>query len=150
MPVTSSSRLGFPIPSAISQSKRLEDIQAVKAALVAIDNSVAPLSMKQNVQSDNYTCVLTDSGKHIFHPSSDTTARTFTIPSNASVAYELGTSLTFVNHNGAGNVSISIDTDTLRLAGTGSTNVLTLAPNGIATALKVSPTEWIIAGTGLS
>lgn len=107
-------------------------------------------TIPQNSQSAAYTAVLTDSGKHILHPSADTTARTFTIPSNASVPYPLGTAITFVNKNGAGVVTISIATDTMRLAGAGTTGSRTLAANGIATAIKLTETEWIISGTGLS
>jgi hypothetical protein len=44
---------------------------------------------------------LSDAGKHIYHPSADTTARTFTIDSNANVAYPIGTAITFVNDTSA-------------------------------------------------
>jgi hypothetical protein len=36
------------------------------------------------------------------------------------------------------------------LAGTGTTGSRTLAANGIATALKMTNTRWIINGTGLT
>lgn len=101
-------------------------------------------------QSANYTCVLTDGGKHILHPASDGSARTFTIPANASVAFPIGTAISFVNQNAAGSLSIAITTDTMRLAGDGSTGTRTLAANGVATALKITATEWIISGTGLT
>jgi hypothetical protein len=104
----------------------------------------------QNSQSAAYTLVLTDSGKHILHPSSDTTARTFTIPANGSVAYPIGTAITFVNQESAGVMTIDITTDTMRLAGAGTTGSRTLAANGIATCLKLTATEWIISGTGLT
>lgn len=104
----------------------------------------------QNSQSAAYTLVLADAGKHILHPSADTTARTFTLPANSSVAYPIGTAVTFVNQNGAGVVTIAITTDTMRLAGAGTTGSRTLAANGIATALKLTATEWIISGTGLT
>jgi len=104
----------------------------------------------QNSQSTAYTLVLADSGKHILHPSADTTARTFTIPANGSVAFPVGTAVTFINQNGAGVVTIAITTDTMRLAGAGTTGSRTLAANGIATAIKVTSTEWIISGTGLT
>ena len=106
--------------------------------------------MPQNSQSAAYTCVLEDSGKHILHPSADTTPRTFTIPANSSVAYPIGTAITFINHNGAGTLTIAINTDTLRWAGVGSEGSRTLAANGIATAIKITTTEWIISGSGLS
>jgi hypothetical protein len=107
-------------------------------------------NIPQNSQSTAYTLVLADSGKQIFHPSADTTARTFTIPANGSVAFPVGTAVTFINQNGAGVVTIAITTDTMRLAGAGTTGSRTLAANGIATAIKVTSTEWIISGTGLT
>lgn len=107
-------------------------------------------TIPQNSQSAAYTCVLTDGGKHMFHPSADTTARTYTIPANSSVAYPIGTALTFVNQNGAGVISIAITTDTMRLAGAGTTGTRSLAANGVATAIKLTATEWIISGTGLT
>lgn len=113
-------------------------------------NAVGYLNVPINSQSAAYTLVLSDSGKTILHPSADTTARTFTIPANASVAFPLGTAVTFVNQNGAGTVTIAITTDTMRLAGAGTTGSRTLAANGIATALKITSTEWIISGTGLT
>jgi hypothetical protein len=107
-------------------------------------------NIPQNSQSTAYTLVLADSGKHILHPSADTTARTFTIPANSSVAYPIGTAVTFINQNGAGVVTIAITTDTMRLAGAGTTGSRTLAANGVATAIKVTATEWIISGVGLT
>ena len=101
-------------------------------------------------QSAAYTLVLTDAGKHILHPSADTTARIFTIPANGSVAFPVNTAVTFVNQNAGGVITIAITTDTMRLAGAGTTGSRTLAANGIATALKITSTEWIISGVGLT
>jgi hypothetical protein len=119
---------------------------------LSVDGTVAVgfRTIPQNSQSAAYTLVLADSGKHILHPSADTTARTFTIPGNGSVAYPVGTAITFVNQNGAGVVTIAITTDTMRLAGAGTTGSRTLAANGVATAIKIISTEWIISGTGLT
>lgn len=113
-------------------------------------NDVGYRNIPQNSQSTAYTCVLSDAGKHILHPSADTTARTFTIPANSSVAYPIGTAITFVNQASAGVLTISINTDTMRLAGTGVTSNKFLAANGVATAIKIAETEWIISGTGLT
>jgi hypothetical protein len=113
-------------------------------------NAVGFRTIPQNSQSGAYTLVLADSGKHILHPSADTTARTFTIPANSSVAFPIGTALTFINQNGAGVVTIAITTDTMRLSPDGSTGSRTLAANGSATAIKVTATEWLISGSGLT
>jgi hypothetical protein len=102
-----------------------------------------------NSQSADYTLVLADSGKTIFHPAADNTARTFTIPANSSVAYPVGTVLTFVNL-AAADVTIAITTDTMYLAGPGTTGSRTLAEYGIASAVKLASTDWLISGNGLT
>ena len=111
---------------------------------------VGTLLIPQNSQSANYTLVLTDSGKQLLHPSADTTARTFTIPANSSVAFSTGTCVTFINQGSAGTLSIAITTDTMRLAGNGATGTRSLSANGIATAIKLTNTEWIISGVNLT
>lgn len=114
-------------------------------------DAVGYRNIPQNAKSVAYTLILSDSGKHILHPSADTTARIFTIPTNASVPYPIGTSLTFVNQNGAGTITIRIATaDVMRLAGAGTTGDRILAANGVATAIKITTTEWIISGTNLT
>jgi hypothetical protein len=101
-----------------------------------------------NSQSAAYTTVLADAGKTILHPAADNNARTFTIDSNANVAYPLGTTITFANL--INTVTIAITSDTMTLAGSSSTGNRTLAANGIATAVKVTSTSWLISGSGLS
>ena len=100
-------------------------------------------------KSAAYTTVLADSGKVIFHPSTDANARTFTIDSNANVAYALGTVLTFINMTSQ-VVTIAITSDTMYLAGTGTTGSRTLAQYGMASAIKMTSTTWIISGSGLT
>lgn len=113
-------------------------------------NVVGFRHIPQVSQSAAYTLVLADAGKHILHPSADTTARTMTIPANASVAFPIGTAITFVNQVSAGVMTIAITTDTMRLAGAGTTGSRTLAANGVATAVKLTATQWIISGTNLT
>ncbi len=101
-----------------------------------------------NSQSTAYTLVLADSGKTILHPASDDNARTFTIPAESSVNYPIGTVVTFVNL--INTVTIAITTDTMYLAGPGTTGSRTLAAYGVASAVKVASTTWIISGNGLT
>ena len=100
-------------------------------------------------KSADYTLVLTDSGKTIFHPSSDTNNRTFTIPANSSVAYPIGSVVTFTNLS-TNDLTIAITTDTMYLANDGSTGSRTLAQYGIASAVKLESTTWLISGNGLT
>lgn len=104
--------------------------------------------LPQNIQNGNYTCVLGDSGCHVYKASGGA-GETFTIPANSSVAYPIGTMLTFVN-DGGGTLTIAITTDTLEMSPGGATGSRTLADNGVATALKVASTVWKIWGTGLT
>jgi hypothetical protein len=123
------------------------DLKFMNAAGDAFD--VGYRNIPQNSQSANYTLVLGDSGDHIFHPSSDNNARTFTIPANSSVAFPIGTAVTFINMAIA-NVTIAITTDTLTLSPAGTTGSRTLARYGSATAIKITATEWLISGSGLT
>jgi hypothetical protein len=102
-------------------------------------------NVPQNAQNATYTLVLADAGKHI--AKSNTSAYTYTIPANASVAYPIGTAITFVNYGSAGNVTIAITSDTMYLAGDGATGSRTLEPYGVATAIKVASTTWVISGS---
>jgi hypothetical protein len=120
---------------------------AIGTNVQAFDAQLAS-TIPQNSKSAAYTTVLTDGEKHILHPLADNNARTFTIDSNANVAYPIGTTITFVNEINV--VTIAIATDTMKLAGTGATGSRTLAANGIATALKTGTTSWWISGAGLS
>lgn len=120
------------------------------AGLIAVEGVVLAPHLRQNSQSTAYTLVIGDANSHIYHPSADTTARTWTIPANASVAFPVGTFITFVNDTSAGVLTIAITSDTLVLAGAGTTGSRTLAANGMATAIKVTSTRWMISGTGLT
>ena len=112
-------------------------------------NDVGFRNIPQNSKSAAYTLVLADAGKHIFHPVADNTARTFTIPANASVAYPVGTAITFINMAVA-NVTIAITTDTLTLSDAGTAGSRTLAQYGSATCVKITSTQWLISGSGLT
>jgi len=112
-------------------------------------NLVGFLNIPQNSQSAAYTLVLADAGKHIFHPSGDANARTYTIPANSSVAYTIGTALTFINMTSQ-VVTIAITTDTMYLSSAGTTGSRSLAQYGSATAIKMTSTTWLISGSGLT
>jgi hypothetical protein len=92
-----------------------------------------------------YTIVAADAGEHIY----STATRTITIPANGTTAFPIGTAITFIAATGT-TVTIAITTDTLLLAGTGTTGSRTLAPFGVATAIKITSTSWIISGNGLT
>jgi hypothetical protein len=92
-----------------------------------------------------YTITAADAGEHIY----STATRTITIDSNTNLALPVGTAITFIAATGA-TVTIAITSDTLILAGPGTTGSRTLAPFGMATAIKITSTSWIISGNGLT
>jgi hypothetical protein len=110
--------------------------------------SIGYLNIPQNAQTSAYTLVATDSGKSIFMASGQA-ATTMTIPANSSVPYALGTVVQFVNMS-ANNMTISITTDTLTWATGGASGSRTLAQYGVANAMKVATTQWLITGTNLT
>ena len=120
-------------------------VLTVNSIAVSGNLTVGGASIPQNSQNAGYTLVAADANKHIYAA----TAGTFTIPANSSVAFTIGTAVTFTNFTGS-NCSIAITTDTLYLGGTATTGTRTLANAGIATALKVNATTWVISGAGLS
>ena len=124
----------------------------LSACTVDGTDAVGFKNIPQNAQSGSYTMVLADSGKHIYHASGDGAA-TYTIPAASSVAYPLGTAITFVNLS-ATSISIAITTDTMYLAKDGTTGTRALAQYGSATAIKVSGVSssgiWLISGSALT
>ena len=109
-----------------------------------------PQNPKAATGTFSYTLLSSDAGKHIYYTGTPTSAA-LVIPANSAVAFEIGTTIVVMNDLGAAtNVSISITTDTLQLAGTGTTGTRTLARYGVATITKVTATKWIISGNGLT
>ena len=113
-----------------------------------VEYQVGYRNMPQQNQNGNYTLVIGDAGK-VVYKSSGGAGETITIPANASVAFPIGTVVTFANRGG-GTLTIAITSDTLELAGTALTGSRTLADKGLATAIKVASTVWMISGSGLT
>jgi hypothetical protein len=111
-------------------------------------NIVGYMGIPQNSQNGNYNVVLGDAGKHIYHPTGQAAA-TYTFPANSNVAFTVGSAVTIVNGS-ANNVTISLTTDTLYLSSNGATGSRTLTQYGVATALKVTSTVWIISGSNIT
>jgi hypothetical protein len=142
------------LESAIATKLDDDDTNIAKFdGVVSTDHSssdeIGYAGIPQNLQTGNYTCVLTDANKMIAHMSGAGSGDTYTIPANSSVAFPIGTFITFVN-NDSSNLSIAITSDIMYLAGTTTTGTRTLGQNGVATALKIASTTWIIQGSALS
>jgi len=128
----------------------------VSSADTVLASAVAPTSIYSAgyrgtpVVSGNsaYAFPTTDAGCTIYHD--EASARTWTIPANASVAHVVGT--TFVldntgNAGAAGAITLAITTDTLRRGdGTSGTGSRTISAGQVATIRKVTSTIWVITG----
>jgi len=120
-----------------------QDVTITATGTIAAD-TLGYRGLPQNSQTASYTLALSDAGKHI----SITTGGVI-IPANSSIAFPVGTAIVVFNNSGS-NQTISITTDTLRLAGTASTGSRTLAQYGLATCVKVASTTWVISGAGIT
>lgn len=108
--------------------------------------------IKQKSISAAYTLLRSDVNRPaLYHPTSDTSARIWTIPPNGSVAFPVNQPMTFINGSGAAGV-ITITPGagvTLVLCGTTpATGARTLAASNMATAIQVVADVWLISGTG--
>jgi hypothetical protein len=109
-------------------------------------SGVGYMGLPQNSATTGaYGVVAADAGTHIY----STATRTITIPANATIAMPVGATVVFIAGSGA-TVTIAITTDTMYLAGPGTTGSRTLAAFGMATAVKITSTSWIISGNGLT
>jgi len=97
-------------------------------------------------QSTNTTLALTDQGKHVYFTGGSTA--TLTVPTNASVAFPIGTTILVVNDN-SGNLTISGAGVTFQLAN-GATGNRTVATKGLATCLKTATDTWYVSGAGVT
>lgn len=122
----------------------------VNSGETGVEWATTDLGLSQTTMSTNYTLVATDANKQILHPASDTTARTLTIPANASVPFAIGTTITIINESSAGALTVEITSDTLQRIGSAGSAPFTLNANGLATALKITSTKWVINGTGFA
>lgn len=97
-------------------------------------------------QTADYTAVL-DDAYQVLVPMNKATAVAFKIPTNASVAFPVGTAITILN-KGAGTVTISAvtsGTTTILSAGAVAAQP-TIAQYKTAVAIKTAADVWYIAG----
>ena len=139
--VGTSDALIFKTGSQVEQFRILTGGGITSAALV---DAVGYKGLPQNSKTASYTLALTDMGKMI-----NTTTGGVVIPANGSVAFPIGSTVIIYN-NSASNQTISITTDTMYLAGTATTGSRTLAQRGLATVVKVTATNWVISGGGVT
>jgi hypothetical protein len=102
------------------------------------------------VTAGNVTLALTDASKHFY---ANTGAPSIiTVPSNANVAFPIGTTIVIVNR-GSGNITIQnqgAGAPFLYLSGNATTTTSrTLTQYGMATLVKTETNLWFVNGTGV-
>jgi hypothetical protein len=104
------------------------------------------LSINANT-STTYTFVLADNGKLV--TSNNASAQTLSIPTNASVAYPVGTQINVAWITGAGQPTIqAVTSGTTTILSTGATST---APklrvvNSVASCIKIATDTWLVTG----
>ena len=104
------------------------------------------LSINANT-STTYTFVLADNGKLV--TSNNASAQTLSIPTNASVAYPVGTQINVAWITGAGQPTINaVTSGTTTVLSTGATST---APklrvvNSVASCIKIATDTWLVTG----
>ncbi len=97
--------------------------------------------------STGFTPTLDYSGCHVYYTGG---AATMTVPANAAVAFQLGTTIVLVN-NGSGALSIARAGGVgMKWSATGADADRSLAIGGMATLLKVANDLWFISGSQLT
>ena len=92
---------------------------------------------------------MADQGKHVYITNASSTV---TVPTNASVAFPVGTTIVVVNNAGVGNnATISQASGVFMIwAGNQASGSRTLGNSGMATLVKVASDTWFISGVGLT
>jgi len=118
-----------------------------------LKNSTMPISSVGYIGSPQvsggataYTLALADAGDHVYFTGGSTA--TLTVPTNASVAFPIGTTILALNNN-SGNLTISGAGVTFQLAN-GATGNRTVATKGMASLIKVATDTWWVTGPGVT
>ena len=120
----------------------------VSGNIILNSYSVGYLEAPQNAQNTSYTLTITDSGKHIY--SQNTATQVLTIPTNANVAFNVGTMVSIVLQGSASMTISPFSGVTLYLAGNSTSASRTISTYGMATLMKVATNTWFINGSGVS
>jgi hypothetical protein len=109
--------------------------------------SAAPTTISRSVISGNVTLALNQAGTFLY--STTSSAQTVTIPTNASVAFPIGTTINVIL-NGTGSTALTPAVGvSLYLAGNSTSATRTVSPYGLATLLQVDTDVWFVNGSGV-
>jgi len=118
-----------------------QDFTAGQVLTAAEMDAVATAMIAINAQTGTtYTAVLTDDGKLV--TCDNGSAITFTIPTNATVAFGIGTQINIMQL-GAGQVTIAGAGVTFRSEGS---KLKTKGQYAVATCCKIATDTWVVVG----
>jgi hypothetical protein len=108
--------------------------------------ALATHDLDKVIHNQNYTFALGDQNSKL-HVSTDSSAYTWTIPLNSSVAFPDGSIFTLYNE-GSGDITVTASVGvTLREAGTTNSGTdFIINQYGLATVIKIGTDEWIFSG----
>ena len=139
-PGTVSSSFTLTLPAADGTAGQF--LKTDGSGALSFDTVSSSVNYPQESKSADYTLVLADAGKQIFHPASDNNLRTFTIPANSSVAFPVGTVVLFTQENGTSSViKVAINSDTL-VTNASTTGSVYVGPGNTLYCVKVTSTKW--------
>jgi tryptophan synthase beta subunit len=148
--VESSSLRTVGVGDVIFAGPSIKSLTDIEGAVNTVENLTAALqypslgNTNAVVSGTTYTTVLADANTYIDTTSASATA--ITIPANATVAYPVGTTIV-VTQKAAGQVTVSVTTDTLNYYSPSSAGTCQTAGQWAAVTLrKVTSTAWIAYG----
>lgn len=131
---------GYTVPAGSDAVSTIDDTLVTFAGQFPAQGNVAPLAVTLNQQVASYTLVLSDAGKQV--EISNASGTTLTVPTNATAAFPIGTSIIIVQ-TGAGQVTV---------AGAGGVTVNAtpglklFAQWSVAVLVKRATDTWLLAG----
>lgn len=132
--------------TAIPSATTVSTIEGLTLTSPTVNDPKLNLSINANTAT-TYTFVLTDNGKLV--TSNNASAQTLSIPTNASVAFPVGTQINVAWITGAGQPTIqAVTSGTTTVLSTGATSTapkLRVA-NSVATCIKLATDIWLVTG----
>jgi hypothetical protein len=129
------------------KTANLSDVANKVTALANLDPQLTSVIRVTSISPGTYTLLLTD-GEKMLLPNAGG-AFTIVIPNNATVPFPVGTCVSMIATGGAMTVQIQAS-DILYQVMTAAQGTRSIASWGLATIWKLSATQWVISGSGIS
>lgn len=124
--------------------------RTINTGASAVSYDVGLLDIPQVIKNSDYTYALVDRGMSVERSSADATARAYTIPPNATVAFPVGAVIAGYNGGSANNITLTRGAGvTLRLAGGVTDANRTCVPGAQWVLRQVATDVWTVSGPGV-